>query len=72
MDEDLRFITDKAYPELQDEARELLALNQYLSLLDHSQVAFGVRQRNPGTLDAAVSATLELETYLPPKQPAVS
>ncbi len=26
----------------------------------HAQVAFGVKQRNPETLDAAVAATLEL------------
>ena len=70
--EDLKGTVDKAYPELQDEAREILALNKYLSLLDNLQVAFGVRQRNPETLDAAVSATLELESYLSPKQTAVS
>ncbi len=42
-------------------AQELLALNRFLSDM---QLAFGVRQRAPATLDAAVAATLELETYL--------
>jgi len=41
--DDLKSLADKAYPELQDEARELLALNQYLSQLDSPQIAFGVR-----------------------------
>jgi hypothetical protein len=30
-------------------------------------VAFGVKQKNPADLDAAVSATLELEAYTTPK-----
>ena len=32
--EDLRTLTDKAHPELQEEARERLALNSYLGQLD--------------------------------------
>ena len=50
------------------EARERLALNHYLTQLDHPQVAFAVKQRTPNSLDAAASATLELESYVPPKQ----
>ena len=65
--EDLRAISDKAYPDLQTEARERLALNQFLSQLDDQQVAFAVKQRAPSSLDAAVSATLEMESYMTPK-----
>lgn len=64
--EDLKILVEKAYPTLQAEAQELLALNQFLSQLEDSQLSFGVRQRNPKTVDEAVSATLELETYLRP------
>ena len=30
----------------------------------HDQIAFGVKQRKPKTIEAAVEATLELESYL--------
>lgn len=65
--EDLRTLADKAYPELQEEARERLALNAYLTQLDQPQVAFAVKQKGPKSLDAAVSATLEMESYMPTK-----
>ena len=65
--EDLRLLADKAFPEFQDGARERLALNAYLAQLDHPQVGFGVKQRSPETLDAAVTATLELEACLTPR-----
>ena len=63
----LKSIEDKAYPDLKEKAREQLALNAYLSQLDHTQVEFVVKQLNPANLDAAVSSTLELETYAAPK-----
>ncbi len=65
--EDLLFQADKAYPDLDNKSRETLALNAYLAQLDNPQIAFGVRQRTPANLDAAVSATLELESYLSPR-----
>ena len=52
------------YPDLDNNARETLALNAYLGLLDNPQVAFGVKQRTPANLNAAIAATLELESYL--------
>ena len=55
-----------------NEARERLALNGYLTQLDHLQVAFRVKQKNPDNLDAAVTATLELETYVKPKSGMLS
>ena len=57
--DDLKSIIDKAYPDLEEKAREQLALNAYLSQLDHPQVAFGVKQSNPANLDAAVSTTFD-------------
>ena len=70
--EDLRTLVEKAYPMLQAEAQELLALNRFLSEISDVQLAFGVRQRVPTTLDAAVAATLELETYLHKSSPFVA
>ena len=55
---------DKVYPTLDDDARQQLALQRYLSQLQDAQVAFGVKQRKPKTIEAAVAATLELESYL--------
>ena len=57
-------MTDKAFPELEDKARERLTLNSYLNQLDHPQVAFGVKQRQQDALDKAVTATLEMESYI--------
>ena len=62
--EDLRALVERAYPTLQYEAQELLALNRFLDEIKDPQLAFGVRQRAPINLDQAVAATLELETYL--------
>lgn len=64
--EDLTFLADKAYPELTLEARERFALNQYFTQLTDPQVAFAVRQTKPTTIDAAVQATLEMESYAKP------
>ena len=71
--EDLQSLVDKAYPALQYEARERLAINSYLQQLTDPQVAFSVRQKRPETLDDAVTATLEMESYaLPTGHGAVS
>ena len=60
----LRTLADKAYSDLEEKARERLALGQFLSNIENPQVAFGVRQKCPETLDAAVRMTIELESYL--------
>ena len=62
--EDLRILVDKAYPSLDDDAPHQLALQRYLLQLDNEQVAFSVKQRKPKTIEAAVGATLKLESYL--------
>ena len=65
--EDLKTLVDKAYPELQDDTKEQLALTHYLGQLEQQQLAFSVNQKRPKSVDAAVSATLEMESYLVPK-----
>ena len=63
--DDLRSLADKAFPDLQLEARECLAVRAYLQQLEQPQVAFSVKQSGPKTLDEAVAATLEMESYVP-------
>ncbi|KAL5479408.1 hypothetical protein EMCRGX_G022928 [Ephydatia muelleri] len=65
----LRLLADSAYPELEEKARECLASNQFLSQLDNPQVAFGVKQKRPQTVDEAALAAMELESYLHPCKP---
>lgn len=57
-------IANKAFPTLQEDAKQQLALTHYLGQLDNPQISFNVKQKRPKTLDEAVSATLELESYL--------
>ena len=61
-----------AYPTLQDEAREQLAINAFLQQLSPPEVAFSVKQKRPNTLDDAVAATIELESYVSPPPANVS
>ena len=67
--EDLKQLADKAYPDLEDAARERFAMNHYLTQLTSPQVAFSVRQAKPKTVDEAVRLTLEMESYLQPQRP---
>ena len=64
--EDLKTLTERAYPDLQDEAKEQIALTHYLAQLTNSQVAFNVKQSRPKTIDDALTATLETEAYVQP------
>ena len=63
---------DKAYPNLDDVAKETLALKAYLSRLTDPQFAFNVKQRTPRDLNEATTATNELELYLPASVTSVS
>lgn len=60
----LKVLADKAYPDLEENARERLALNQFLAELGNPQIAFGVKQKRPKTAEDAVVSTIELESYL--------
>jgi len=62
---DLRTLEEKGFPNLSEEAREQLVLQNYLQQLDQPQITFSVKQKRPMTLDEAVTATIEMETYLP-------
>ena len=68
--EDLKILCDKSFPDLQEEAREQLSLQKYLEQLDQPQVSFTVNQRVPKSLDEAVTATLEMESYALPEKMA--
>ena len=63
--DDLMVLVNKAFPNLQEEAREQLAISKYLDQLRDPQVSFGFKQRRPRKLSEAVAATIELESYLP-------
>ena len=64
---------DKAFPNLQFEGKEQLALSRYLDQLEPLNVSFGVKQRQLKTVHEAVSSTLELESYLSkPRSESVS
>ena len=63
--DDLMVLVNKAFPNLQEEAQEQLAMSKYLDHLRDPQVSFGVKQRRPRKLSEAVAATIELESYLP-------
>ncbi len=62
--DELRVLADKAFPGIDEKAKDLLSLERYFSELDNPKVAFAVRQRQPKTLDEAVSCTMEMESYL--------
>ena len=67
--DDLKLLVDRGFPELEDPARECLAVHTYLQQLDEPQVAFSVRQKRPKTLEEAGTATLEMESYLSATKP---
>ena len=54
--EDLKALVEKAYPPLQPEAQELLALNQFLNQIEEQQLAFAVGQRSSATGSSRHSA----------------
>ena len=60
----LQILADKAFPHLSNQAKNRLTLDRFLSLIDNPKVAFAVRQQRPGSLEDAVTCTLETETYL--------
>jgi len=62
--DNIRLLADKAFPELEDRAKEQLSLDRYVSLLDKPEVALAVRQKRPKSVDEAVSYTLEVESYM--------
>ena len=68
----MKLLADKAFSDLEDKAREYMALTQFMGQVDNPQVAFSVQQKRPTTLIEAVSATIEMESYLKPKSSHVA
>ena len=62
--DNMRLLADKAFPDLDDRAREQLSLDRYFTLLDKLEIALAVRQRRPRSVDETVSCTLEIESYM--------
>ena len=60
----LQTLADRAFSNLEEAAWEHLALTRYLEQLDNQQVAFSVKQKRLKSVDEAVTATLEMESYL--------
>ena len=59
----VRCLADKVFPTLEEDARELLAVDRYLSNITDPSIALAVRQKRPETMEEAVAATLEMESY---------
>ena len=62
--DDLRRLATKAYPLLNTIATEQLALTHFFMCITDAQLLLGVKQRNPTSLDEAVSSTIQLESVL--------
>jgi len=62
--DNLHSLADRAFPDLDDKAREQLSLSRFLGLIDKPTIALSVRQRRPNNLNEAVTYTLEAETHL--------
>ena len=60
----LRLLADRAFPDLQDQAKEQLSLDRYLASLDKPELALAVKQKRPKNIDEAVAYTLEMEAYM--------
>ena len=67
--DNLRILADKAFPDLEDKAKEQLSLDRYLCQLDRPELALAVRQSRPKTVDDAVAYTLETESFLTLRSP---
>ena len=63
--EDLEYLGDKAFPDLQEEAREKLSVDRFVNELHEPQVAFAVRQKQPKTISEAITAALQMHSFLP-------
>ena len=68
--DNLRLLADKAFPDLEDKAKEQLSLDRFLTLLDKPALALSVKQKRPRNIDEAVSYTLEIELYMMTTCPA--
>ena len=70
--DDLKTLADKAFPDLSEDARERLAVDRFLGQLEDPQLSFSVRQKQPTTIDDAVTITMELQSHLKLAQSSAS
>ena len=57
-------LIDKVFPDMETTAWERLAVDRFLTQLTDPQLAFSVRQKQPASIDEAVTATLEMQAHL--------
>ena len=57
----VREMTVKAYPEIQEDARDRLAKNHFIDAVDSHSVREGIYRARPKNLDEAIQAALETE-----------
>ena len=57
-------LSEKSYPQLQPQTLKCVALTAFLKQISNPHVAFAVCQKQPGNLNEAVTATLEMESYV--------
>ena len=60
----LHLLADRAFPDLQDQAKEQLSLDRYLASLDKPELALAGKQKRPKNIDEAVAYTLKMESYM--------
>ena len=59
---DIQNRSDKAFPDLPEEARERLSLECFLDQITDPQIAYSARRTSPKTVDEVVACTLLMET----------
>ena len=59
----IRELTDKAYPDIQDESRDRLAKNHFLDAVESRCVREGINRARPRNLDEAIQAAMETENF---------
>ena len=68
--DNLRLLVNKAFPDLEDKAKEQFSLDRFLTLLDKPKLALAVKQKCPKDINKAVAYTLEMELYMMTTYPA--
>ncbi|XP_071806991.1 uncharacterized protein [Asterias amurensis] len=56
-------LTARAYPEIQEDARDRLARNHFVDAVDSHSIREGINRARPNNLDEAIQAALETENF---------
>lgn len=62
--DNLHTLAERAFLEVNEDAKDKLSLYHFLHIMDKPDVALAVCQKHPRKLDDAVATTLEIETFL--------